>query len=185
MALSQFINEEKYGSYVRSTNGMIERFMTMNWYSDIGKQNVEAEKKIDQFMRALHISEYEMKWISRNQLSETIERISFEDNDLWGTLAEVPDQLKEKIISVGNEKLLIDVVDKVPEAIFHGVYKEAFKHFSEEKVVKFLVGHAMYISTVACAAELAEEKNVFLPIVELLELGHIPIGPERNTFYLL
>lgn len=45
MALSQFINEEKYGSHVRSTNGMIERFMTMNWYSDIGKQNVEAEKK--------------------------------------------------------------------------------------------------------------------------------------------
>lgn len=40
-------------------------------------------------MRALHISEYEIKWISRNQLSETIERISFEDNDLWGTLAEV------------------------------------------------------------------------------------------------
>lgn len=48
--------------------------------------------------------------------------------------------------------------------------------------MKFLVGHAMYISTVVCAAELAEEKNVFLPIVELLELGHIPIGPERNYF---
>ncbi|WP_439022302.1 hypothetical protein [Bacillus thuringiensis] len=185
MALSQFINEEKYGSHARSTNGMIERLMTMNWYSNIGQQNLEAEKKIDQFMCALNNSEYEIKWISRNQLSETIERISFEDNDLWGMLAEVPDHLKEKIISVGNEKLLIDVVDKVPEAIFHGVYKEAFKHFGEEKVVEFLVGHAMYISTVACAAELAEEKNVFLPIVELLELGHIPLGPERNTFYLL
>ena len=93
--------------------------------------------------------------------------------------------MKEKIISVGNEKLLIDVVDKVPETIFHGVYKEAFKHFGEEKVVKFLVGHAMYISTVTCAAELAEEKNMFLPIIELLELGHIPIGPEGNIFYLL
>lgn len=45
MALSQFINEEKYGSHACSTNGMIERFMKMNWYSDIGKQNVEAEKK--------------------------------------------------------------------------------------------------------------------------------------------
>lgn len=75
-----------------------------------------------------------------------------------GALAEVPDQLKEKIVRAGNEKLLVDVVDKVPEAIFHGVYKEVFKHFGEEKTVKFLVGHAMYVSVLACAAELAEEK---------------------------
>ena len=78
-----------------------------------------------------------------------------------GALAEVPDRLKRKIVSVGNENLLTDIVDKVPEAIFHGVYKEAFKHFEEEKVVKFLVGHAMYISVIACAAELAEENNLF------------------------
>lgn len=84
MALSQFMNEEKYGSHARSTNGMIERLMTMNWYCNIGQQNVEAEKKIDQFMSSLNISEYEIKWISRKQLKEKIERISFEDNDLWG-----------------------------------------------------------------------------------------------------
>lgn len=185
MTLSQFMNEEKYGSHARSTNGMIERLMTMNWYCNIGQQNVEAEKKMDQFMSSLNISEYEIKWISRKQLNEKIERISFEDNDLWGALAAAPDQLKEKIERADNEKLLVDVVDKVPEAIFHGVFKEAFKHFGEEKTVKFLVGHAMYISVVACAAELAEEKNVFLPIVELLELGHIPLGPEGNTVYLL
>ena len=84
MALSQFINEEKYGSHARSTNGMIERFMKMNWYSNIGQQNVEAEKKIDQFMSSLNISEYEIKWISRKQLHETMERISFEGSALWG-----------------------------------------------------------------------------------------------------
>ncbi|PGE66613.1 hypothetical protein [Bacillus toyonensis] len=185
MALSQFMNEEKYGSHARSTNGMIERLMTMNWYCNIGQQNVEAEKKIDQFMSSLNISEYEIKWISRKQLIEKIERISFEDNDLWGALAAVPDQLKEKIERAGNEKLLVDVVDEVPEAIFHGVYKEAFEIFGEEKTVKFLVGHAMYVSVLACAAELAEEKNVCLPIIELIEMGHVPLGPEGNTFYLL
>lgn len=185
MVLSQFMNEEKYGSHARSTNGMIERLMTMNWYRNIGQQNLEAEKKIDKFMSSLNVSEYEIKWISRNQLHETIGRISFEGNALWGALAEVPDQLKEKIVRAGNEKLLVDVVDKVPEAIFHGVYKEVFKHFGEEKTVKFLVGHAMYVSVLACAAELAEEKNVLLPIIELIEMGHVPLGPEGNTFYLL
>ena len=51
--------------------------------------------------------------------------------------------------------------------------------------MKFLVGHAMYVSVLACAAELAEEKNVFLPIIELIEMGHVPLGPEGNAFYLL
>ncbi|MDM5433877.1 hypothetical protein QUG02_14480 [Bacillus hominis] len=185
MVLSQFMNEEKYGFHARSTNGMIERLMTMDWYRNIGQQNLEAEKKIDQFMSSLNVSEYEIKWISRKQLHETIGRISFEENALWGALAEVPDQLKEKIVRVGNEKLLVDVVDKVPEAIFHGVYKEAFEILGEEKTVKFLVGHAMYVSVLACVAELAEEKNVFLPIIELIEMGHVPLGPEGNTFYLL
>ena len=36
--------------------------------------------------------------------------------------------------------------------------------------MKFLVGHAMYVSVLACAAELAEEKNVLLPIIELIEM---------------
>ena len=63
--------------------------------------------------------------------------------------------------------------------------KKLSKHFGEEKTVKFLVGHAMYVSVLACAAELAEEKNVLLPIIELIEMGHVPLGPEGNTFYLL
>ena len=185
MALSQLINEEKYGSSARSANEMIKRLTTVNWYVNVGKQNIGAEKKIDQFMSSLNISEYDIRWISRKQLSETIGRLSFEGSVFWEALKGVPDQLKENIVRAGNEKLLADVVDKVPEAIFHGAYKQAFHIFGDENAVKFLVGHAMYVSVLACAAELAEGKNAFLPVVELLEAGHLPLGPEGATFYLL
>ncbi|MED1556941.1 hypothetical protein [Bacillus paramycoides] len=185
MALSQLINEEKYGSGARHANEIIERLTTLDWYVNAGQQNLEAEKKVDRFMSSLNISEYEIRWISRKQLNETIGRLSFEDSTFWEALKEVPDQLKEKIVRTGNEKLLADVVDKVPEAIFHGAYKQVLNIFGDEKAVKFLVGHAMYISVLACATELAEENNLFLPIVELLEGGHLPLGPEGDTFYLL
>ncbi|MEH7462317.1 hypothetical protein V7166_09580 [Bacillus thuringiensis] len=185
MALSQLINEEKYGSGARSANEMIKRLTDMDWYVNAGQQNIEAEKKMDRFMSSFNISEYDIRWISRKQLSETIGRLSFEGSALWETLKEVPDQLKEKIVRAGNENLLADVVDKVLEAIFHGVYKQAFYIFGDEKAVKFLVGHAMYVSVLACAAELAEGNNAFLPVVELLEAGYLPLGPEGNTFYLL
>ena len=136
-------------------------------------------------MSAIGVSEYKIKWLSAAQVSETVSRLSFESSILWEVLKDLPDQLKEKIDAVGNEKLLADIVDKVPEAVFHGAYKQALNVFRDEKAIKFLVGHAMYISVLACTAELAGDVNPFSFIVELLADGHLPLGPEGNTLYLL
>lgn len=185
MALAGIINEEKYGTDARSANEMIERLTSIDWYAQAGIKCEDAEKKVAQFMSAMDVSEYKIKWLSIEQVSETVSQLSFENSSLWDVLKELPDQLKEKIDSDGNEKLLADIVDKVPEAVFHGAYKQAFNVFKDEKVIKFLVGHAMYISVLACASELAGEENPFSFIVELLAEGHLPLGPEGNTFYLL
>ncbi|KQU21440.1 hypothetical protein ASG65_22190 [Bacillus sp. Leaf13] len=185
MALAGIINEEKYGTDARSANEMIERLTSIDWYSQAGVKCNEAEKKVEQFMSAIGVSEYKIKWLSAAQVSEAFSRLSFESSILWGVLKDLPDQLKEKINAAGNEKLLADIVDKVPEAVFHGAYKQALNVFRDEKAIKFLVGHAMYISVLACTAELAGDVNPFSYIVELLEDGHLPLGPEGNTFYLL
>lgn len=185
MALVELINEEKDGPGARSANEMVKRLTTINWYKNVGQQNIDAEQKIDQFMSSLNIHEYEIRWISRDQVTEMIGRLSFEGSAFWEALKEVPDQLKEKIVHAGNDTHLADLVDKVPEAIFHGAFTQAFNLFSEEKAVQFLVGHAMYVSVLACAAELTEGDNAFLPVVELLEAGHLPLGPEGDIFYLL
>ncbi|MFE4428921.1 hypothetical protein ACFRH9_17765 [Peribacillus butanolivorans] len=185
MALAGIINEEKYGTDARSANEMIERLTSIDWYSQAGVKCNEAEKKVEQFMSAIGVSEYKIKWLSAAQVSEAVSRLSFENSILWEVLKDLPDQLKEKINAAGNEKLLADIVDKVPEAVFHGAYKQASNVFRDEKAIKFLVGHAMYISVLACTAELASDVNPFSYIVELLEDGHLPLGPEGNTFYLL
>ncbi|KON69290.1 hypothetical protein AKG34_11295 [Peribacillus butanolivorans] len=185
MALAGIINEEKYGTDARSANEMIERLTSIDWYSQAGVKCNEAEKKVEQFMSAIGVSEYKIKWLSAAQVSEAVSRLTFESSILWEVLKDLPDQLKEKIDAAGNEKLLADIVDKVPEAVFHGAYKQALNVFRDEKAIKFLVGHAMYISVLACTAELTGDVNPFSYIVELLEDGHLPLGPEGNTFYLL
>jgi hypothetical protein len=185
MALVELRSEEKDEPGARCVNEMVKRLTTIDWFVNSGQQNIAAEQKIDQFMECLDHHEYEIRWISRNQVTETIGRLSFEGCAFWEALKEVPDQLKKKIVHAGNEKLLADMADKVPEAIFHGAYTQAFHLFGKENAVQFLVGHAMYVSVLACAAELAGGQNIFLPIVELLEAGHLPLGPEGNIVYLL
>ncbi|MEH7120843.1 hypothetical protein V7128_26060 [Neobacillus vireti] len=185
MALAQLINEGKYGVTARSVNELIDKLTSINWYSKAGQNNPDVEGKLARFMSGLGVHHYEIKRITKEQAAETIEKLSFENSELWEVLKELPGQLRKKIDSLGYHQLLIDVVEKVPEAVFHGAYKHAYEAFNEENTIKFLVGHAMYISILACTAELADEKNHIPILVDLLEEGHLPLGPNGNIFYLL
>ncbi|WP_255446904.1 hypothetical protein [Bacillus sp. SH5-2] len=151
----------------------------------MGQQQEDVLEKVNQFIRTLGVNEYEIKWLSKDQVSCAIQRLTFGGSNLWIVLEKVPYQLKAKINEIGNESLLEKIVDVVPEAIFHNVFAEVFHTFGEEKTVHFLVGHAIYVSILICKAVLAEEQNLFLPIVELLEVGYLPLGTEANTFYLV
>ncbi|MBE7105642.1 hypothetical protein FT637_22230 [Bacillus cereus] len=179
------LNEEKHGTGARTVNDWIERLLAIDWYKQAGQQPEGAVEKVNQFMRTLGVNEYEVKWLSKDQVSDAIQRLTFEGSNLWRILEKVPGQLKAKINKTGNESLLEKVVDIVPEAVFHNAFARAFHTFGEEKTVQFLVGHAMYVSILICTAVLAEEPNIFLPIVELLEAGYLPLGPEGDTFYLV
>jgi NADH dehydrogenase/NADH:ubiquinone oxidoreductase subunit G len=185
MALAQLINEGKYGETARSVNELIDKLTSINWYSKAGQYNLDVEGKLARFIIALGVHNYEIKWITKEQVAETIGKLSFENSDLWEVLKELPDQFRKKIDSLGYQQLLNDVVDKVPEAVFHGAYKHAYEAFKDEDTIKFLVGHAMYISILACTAELADEKEKMSILLDLLEEGHLPLGPQGNTFYLL
>ncbi|ULT58857.1 hypothetical protein L1999_10145 [Neobacillus drentensis] len=185
MAVAQLMNEGKYGLTARLVNELIEKLTSINWYSKAGQYNPDVEGKLARFMSGLGVHNYEIKWITKGQTAETIEKLSFENSELWEVMKELPGQLSNKIDSLGHQQLLIDVVDKVPEAVFHGVYKHAYEAFNQENTIKFLVGHAMYICILACTAELADEKEMISILVNILNEGHLPLGPNGNTFYLL
>ncbi|PLS18613.1 hypothetical protein CVD28_05605 [Bacillus sp. M6-12] len=185
MPVAGLISEEEYGTDARSVNELIERLTTIDWYTYAGKIDHAANTKLDQLMSNLGVKDYEIQWLSKEEVPEAVSRIALEKSALWDVLKDLPEELKNKIDINGNEKLLEDIVDRVPELVFHGAYMQAFHLFGDENAVKYLVGHAMYISILACSAELAGEEDIFSPLLELLEMGHLPLGPNGNIFYLL
>ena len=179
------INENKFGSKAQSINDVAERLTAINWYEKAGVTENEAEETFHRFMQALQVNKYDIQWVSKEQVPDAISKLTFDNSELWEVLRELPDQLKKDIEAEGQVSLLEKAVDTVPQAVFHAAFEKAFQTFDEEKTVSFLVGHAMYIAVLACTAELADKTEVFAPLLEMLESGHIPLGPEGNTIYLL
>jgi len=183
--MSENINVAEADLQTKSIDAMVNRLQAIHWGKKAGQKNLEAEEKVIEFMYDLNVNSYEIKWLSKEEVPEMISRLTFEGSEMWGSLKEIPEELSRKIKEAGHEKYLLDLGDRVPELVFHGAYSHLFQQFEEKKTVEYLVGLAMYVSVMSCTAELAEGKNIFLSIVDLIEAGHLPIGPEGNTFYLI
>ena len=168
-----------------SIDTMITRLQTIHWGKNAGVQMGEADEKVNCFMDLLNVSSYSIKWLSKAELPETISRLTFEGSELWNVLKEIPERLSQKIRQAGQEKWLFELGDYIPELIFHPSYSHMVELATDKKSIEYLVGVAMYLSVMACTAELAGEGNIFLPIIELLEMGNLPLGLEGNAIYLL
>ncbi|RSL33575.1 hypothetical protein D7Z54_09670 [Salibacterium salarium] len=180
---------QRYGKNGERVSRLIERLTNIDWYYDVGSKDSHIEDKLRQFMSTLEVQSYSLKWISKEEICEKAKDLSLEDSRLWEELQNIPDKLKEKIVEKEREDILDDIVHHIPEVVYHGAFKGAYDTFEEEKVVAFLVGHAMYVSVLACAWELitddeAWQENPFIDVIDILEQGHLPLGPENNIFYL-
>ncbi|WP_026684256.1 hypothetical protein [Heyndrickxia coagulans] len=185
MTVAEVISEKKYGSLARSVNEMIARLVSVPWYSNAGRENPYAEQKIKEFATCFGTRKLDVKWISKEKLGDTAKQLTFEGCELWNVLKDIPDQLKVKIDVQGKGKILEDLVYKMPEAIFHRTFDQAYAIFGDRETVQFLIGHAMYIGLLYCLYELAEEENPVSFLLDILEAGNIPLGPDGNIFYLV
>lgn len=179
------ISESKFGTKAQSINEIAERLCAIDWYKNVGKKERATEEAIQCFMQKLQVQDYEIKWITKEYLTETISKLTFENSNLWAVLAVLPDILKRKIDEADQADLLNIVVDTVPQEIFHIAFEKSFQVFSGEKQINFFVGQAMYIAILVCSAQIAGEVDLFTPLIEFLETGHVPVGVEGNTIYLL
>lgn len=179
------ISENKFGSKAQLINGVAERLAAINWYEKAGVKEVKVEETFSRFMQALQVNEFDIQWVSKEQVPDVIGKLTFDYSKLWEVLSQLPDQLKKEIDAAGQAPLLEKAIDTVPQAVFHAAFEKAFQAFDDEKTVSFLVGHSMYIAVLACTAELADKGELFAPLLEMLESGHVPLGPEGNTIYLL
>lgn len=171
-------------------NQLSERLLNINWYHRVGMIDNRAKEKVEMFMDAFHISNYDVSWLEKEDINNCYEMISLQNSDLWEVLKVLPDQLKDKIDESGKGKLLEEIVYHLPEMVYHEVFKQAFQTFAKQETVRFFIGHSLYISLFACTWELISdlkgwEENPFAYLVDVLEMGHVPIGPNGQTFYLL
>lgn len=179
------ISETTFGSKAQTINEIASRLSTMDWYKEAGVKDRNAEETLRSFIEKLQVNEYEIQWISKEQTADIICNLNFHNSDLWKVVSSLPEQLKKKIDEAGQAELLSKIIDTVPQEIFHVAFQKAFQQFGEEKQVQFFVGHAMYIAVLVCTAELAGEIDLFVPLLELLEGGHVPVGLDGHTIYLL
>ncbi|MBM7714291.1 hypothetical protein JOC94_001263 [Bacillus thermophilus] len=180
--MAVMLNQDQFGVLI---NDLADRLSKIEWYKNAGKSHEQAEVLLRDFMKKLHVTDYVVKWISKAEAAETISKLRFEESPLWEVLSALPDQFKKKVDERGQGQLLEKAVDALPEFVFHVAFKRAFSVFQEEKTVRFLTGHAMYIAVLIAAAEIAGQSELFSPLMELLEHGHVPLGLEGNVIYLL
>ncbi|MFS0644077.1 hypothetical protein [Siminovitchia sp. 179-K 8D1 HS] len=183
--MAVMLNQDQFGIKAQSINGLAERLSNIPWYKNAGKEDKKAEELFRRFMRNINVSEYEIVWISKEEAADTISKLRFEGSKLWEVLSVLPDTLKKKVDELEQRHLLETAVDTLPEFVFHFAFDGAFQVFQEEKAINFLTGHAMYIAILAATAEIAGEAELFAPLLDMLESGHVPLGPEGNVIYLL
>ena len=179
------ISEMKYGSKAQSINDIANRLSNIDWYKEVGVKEKNVEEVLQRFLTKLQVANYEIEWISKEQIAQTISNLNLNNSELWDVLSNLPDQLKKKIDDTDQVDLLRKMIEIVPQEVFHVAFQKAFQQFGEEKQVQFFVTQAMYIAVLICTAELAGEGELFAPLLELLEGGHVPVGLDENTIYLL
>lgn len=179
------ISEMKFGIKAQSINEIANRITNIDWYKKVGEKDNNAEKTFHRFIEKLKVKHYEIQWITKEQTPAFIGNLNVTDSEIWSVLCNLPDVLKKKINEAEQADLLEKLIETVPQEVFHVAFQKAFQQFGEEKQVHFFVGLAMYMAVLICTAELAGEVDLFVPLLELLESGHVPVGLDGNIIFLL
>ncbi len=193
-AVMNISNEVIYGPNGESVAQLMTRLSNINWFSALGKQSRqgETEKAIHEFTRCFNIHEYEIRWIMKEQLSAFLEGMKLEESALWVRLQQIPDQIKNQAAQVGRLDALLHLADEVPANIFHYCFDGVFRELGEygSSMVETAVCFMMYIGGLACAWEMIAdiegwETNPFLPLIDVLEHGHWPLGLIGKQYYVI
>ncbi|MGD8191468.1 hypothetical protein ACQCN2_15915 [Brevibacillus ginsengisoli] len=183
-----------YGPNGEKVVSLITRLTQMEWFQAVGKQSgqSEAEQAIRECTDLLGIDGYQVLWMTKKELPAFIEGMRLEQSPIWSHISNIPRKIREKAEETGRLDVLSYTIDHVPELLFHSSFQGIFREFEEfgASMVKTAVGFVLYLFGLACAWEtLADlegfESNPFMPLVEVFESGHWPLGMANETFYVL
>ncbi|MEB3101005.1 hypothetical protein [Ferviditalea candida] len=185
-------DEKRYGPNDSNVGSLIDRIGKINWLSAAAQteNRVSAEAAIDQFLLSFGMEGYSIHWFDKNELAPFVERMTLRESPLWNRLEEIPQQIRDKAEETGRTAIVLKISENTPTNVFSLAFDAAFREFEEngEKVIQAAAGAMMYIAALACAWEtLADldgwKANPFLPLIQVLEAGHWPLGLYGGKFY--
>lgn len=191
----QTSGETRYGPNGGRVEDLAKRAAQIQWFSSVGKKEgrEETEEAVRRFVRAIGgPEEYVLNWMIKDQLEIFLLNMTMSKSPLWEKLEPIPQKMKEKAEQTGRSAILPQVCDEVSAHLYSGLYDAAFREFGNRgnTVIQFAVGAALYIAGLACAWEVLADldgwgENPFLPLIEVLERGHLPVGLYDGQFYIL
>ncbi|WP_044748182.1 hypothetical protein [Bacillus alveayuensis] len=193
-AIMNISNEAVYGPNGEQVVQLMIRLSNIDWFSAFGKQRRqwETEKAIKDFVGGFDIHKYDIKWITKDELLTFLEEMKLEESSLWLKLQYIPEQIKNQAEQVGRLDALLHLADEVPVNIFHYCFDRVFHELGEYglSMVETAVCFMMYIGGLACSWEMIAdikgwENNPFLPLIDVLEHGHWPLGLIGEQFYVI
>lgn len=187
-------DEKRYGPNDSSVSGLIDRIGKIDWLSSVAKpkDRIPTETAIDQFLLSFGMDGYSIRWFDKNELAPFVNGMTLRESPLWARLEQIPQEIKDKAEETGRLSVLLQVSENTPFNVFSPAFDAAFREFEEngETVIQAATGSMMYIAALACAWEtLADldgwKANPFLPLVDVLEAGHWPVGLYDGQFYVV
>ncbi|MBU9723193.1 MULTISPECIES: hypothetical protein [Bacillaceae] len=181
-----------FGPNTSNLETLVERYSRIKWYQNLGGENDQNEIRdlIHKFTSNFDVEDYRIKRLSKEQLPEFLEGMKLEASPLWNSLNQIPIKMKEAMGETGRDEHLNYINDTIPEQVFHGAFDGAFEQLEQygEETISFFTGAAMYITTLASAWEILGDleewqSNHFIPLIEIVEKGHLPLGLYENRFY--
>lgn len=162
---------------------LLSRLSKVPWFASALRQEsrLQAEKALSAFGSALETETVQVRWLTIREVTDAVIGNELASDPLWRKLADIPDRIRQAAEEADRGTWLSFALDDVPEHVFHRAYDGAFRAFQScgETVIFHALGTALYVSGLATAYEMLSDVlgiNPFVPLIDVMETGHFPIG---------
>lgn len=183
--MSTLIDKNIRAKVHHDINIFIEDLLKVSWFGhkETGEKK-EIERLMNALLRELNVEQFHTEWVGAAELKKVISDMSFSKSIIWNKLKDLPQQLLLEINRLNQKERLEEVIDRVPELVFHEAFNGAYEVTNDYEVVKYLTIVALYCSIILVLAQLSKSEQILVPLYQIISKGYVPLGMKENTLFL-